>query len=257
MARISSWSSLLLLALIISCSSGPEVKEPALNEKIEADNREGSQIVPHFEGKIKLLKNDPQVESFLNRIAKKLSEKSETLSLSSVNVYLIQDMGGRVRGFGLPGNRVYLPRSLVKILDYENELAAAIAYELAHISSRTLVSRLAKYRQEHGGLKPSTIPLATIPLFGTQGIFEFPSEDYVDVCENAVTLLYQAGIDPRGLVSLWTRYENMEGKSPFDKKTLSQLLENTRMALTRFEPLINPVVRSNSFISMKKRLENL
>jgi len=179
------------------------------------------------------------------------------LSLSTVGVYLIQEVEGRARNFGLPGNRIYLDRSTVKLLDYENELAAAMAYELAHISSRTLVTRLAKYRQDHGAQKGINIPLETVPLFGPQGIFEFSSVEYVAVCEEAVTLLYDAGIDPRGLVSLWTRYENMGGKSPFDKKTLSQLLEKTRMALTRFEPLINPVVRSNEFISMKKRLENL
>lgn len=174
-----------------------------------------------------------------------------------MSVLLIHEVDSRARNFGIPGNRIYLSRPLIKVIDYENELAAAVAYELAHISNRTLVTRLTKYRQLHGGQKNPTVPLDTVPLFGSHGIFEFTEDEYASVCESAVFLLYQAGFDPRGLVSLWTRYENMGGKSPFDKKTLSKLLDGTRMALTRSEPLINPVVRSNEFIEMKKRLENL
>jgi hypothetical protein len=75
--------------------------------------------------------------------------------------------------------------------------------------------------------------------------------------EVAVSLLYRAGYDPRGLVSLWARFRALGLASPYGAELLSRMEEKSREAITLYAPLRNPIVRSDPFLEMRKRVQQL
>jgi predicted Zn-dependent protease len=184
---------------------------------------------------------------------------------------VVQDRGARWRSYGLPGNRIYLSRGFLRGVDYESELAGALAMELAHVARKHVHARLAlqsgeprmvertvEYATLEGllPLHPSQ-PRRPIDFFGARGIFAYEEEALLEAAETAVGLAYRAGYDPRGLVGVWTRYQAAPANSPYPQATVAKLLERTRQVIANYVPLRDPIVRSPQFIAIQKRIKRL
>ena len=87
--------------------------------------------------------------------------------------------------------------------------------------------------------------------------FEAPDAAELAALESAVDLLYRARFDPRGLVSLLQRFQKKSGKIPWDAATLRRMVEKTRESISLRSPLINPIVRSDRFLHVRKRIQKL
>lgn len=252
--------------LMTSCATPPPPRVVTLEEQIRQDHQLGTQLSEAFEGQFKI-KKDIDVSVFLRRVAERLAHAEPKLKESPVGVFVVQDRDSKWRNYGLPGNRVYLSAGFLKSVEYENELAAAMALELAHLLSRHALNRLEKapgvVQLESGSLIEGILPAqpdrfsASIDYFSPKGIFSFEEGEYLASAEIAVGLLYRAGYDPRGMVSLWNRYLQSPAISPVEKSTLSALLENTRQWIATSAPLRNPVVRSQEFVAIQKRIQKL
>ncbi len=259
--------SLGILGIFASCATPPAPKEFTLEERMREDNRIGDEIAADFESRLNV-KRDVEVSVYLRKVAQRLAEVSPELAGAPLGVFLLPDQGGVWKNYGLPGNRIYLSVSVLKGIDFENELAAVIAYELAQIANRLVLTRI----QKEGDLRldgKTSGPVDGVPAmvsgrlrssldyFGESGIFSFTDEDRLKAAETAVTIMYRAGYDPRGMVSLWGRLKGFGKHSPYDLEMLEKLTEKSREAIAYFAPLRNPVVRSDAFLSMKRRIERL
>ena len=70
-------------------------------------------------------------------------------------------------------------------------------------------------------------------------------------------ILYQAGFDPRGMISLYELYSLSPDHSPYSPKTRELYIEIMKQEISKLPPLRNPVVRSEEFIFMKQRINKL
>ena len=166
----------------------------------------------------------------------------------------------------MPGNRIYFSIELLKHLDYENQVAAALAIELANLRKKFVSQRVDEQILSGMGIQATeSEPLAPIEMeeltsvrfFGPAGVFYYLEKDRTAAVEEAVYLLYRAGYDPRGLSSVFELYAENSQFSPIEANTLPRLIEETRRVIAQLSPLLNPVVRTEAFIQIKKRIEKL
>src|SRR5206468_4279479 len=118
------------------------------------------------------------------------SKLGRALADAPTDVLLVEDRGQRWKNYGLPTSRLYLSASLIRSIDYENELAAVLAFELGHLTKRHALKRLSDKPQQQPGVE----------YFGPNGIFAFNEEQQLEAAAEAVNIMYRAGYDPRGLV---------------------------------------------------------
>jgi predicted Zn-dependent protease len=256
--RLLSWSVqlrsvMLACGALAGCATTPAPVVLTPEEQVRQDVNTGLSLAQEFESRIPL-KQDIEVSVYLRKLAQALADASPELSHAPLGVLLIdRGVGARWQSYALPGNRVYLPVSLLRQLQFENEIAAAIALELGHLLGRDALRRLAQLREA-----PETTSTVSLnQTFGENGIFAFSEEERSRAAERAVDILYRAGFDPRGLVGLLARYQERPELSPVDEGTLERLQEKTRQAIATRAPLRNPVVRSPAFIRIQKRIEKL
>ncbi len=259
--------SLGIFSFFASCATPPQPKEVSLEERIREDNRIGDEIAPDFESRLNI-KRDVEVSVYLRKVAERLAAASPELAAAPLGIFLLPDHDRVWKDYGLPGIRIYLSVEVLKGISFENELAAVIAYELAHIANRLVLTRIQKEGDLRGDGKTSG-PVEGVPAlvrgrlrsnvdyFGESGIFSFTDEDRLKSAETAVSIMYKAGYDPRGMVALWERFKTFGEHSPYDAEMLDKLTEKSREAIAYFAPLRNPVVRSDAFLSMKRRIERL
>jgi predicted Zn-dependent protease len=259
-----------LIGAVAGCATPPPLALPITPaERVQRDRVVGGKLAPRFESQLKF-KVDKELAVYLRNLAQTLADATPELHLASVGVLIVQDRGGRWRDYGLPGYRVYLSAGLIKNVMYENELAAAIAVEFAHILKQHVILRIQEeamagignqnptdYPSIQGLLPGTAQDSKTLDYFSPTGVFAFPDEFQTAATEDAVDILYRAGFDPRGLTSLWERYESSPAHSPFEGPLLQKLQEKTRTVIAQRSPLRNPIVRSQAFLSIQKRMHKL
>ncbi len=238
---------LLLLAFLSACSH-PLPALITLNEQLKQDQSLGIEMTSQLDREVRF-KNDPVVQKFLLEVGEKLVKRIDVLKSMPFQVQMIDEQKHQWRNFGLPGTKIYLSVGLLKQVEFENEIAAAIAFELAHITNRHAVERLTNLS--------NTRPGPIVDYTGPRGVMAFPEKLLLKSIENAVEILYAAGYDPRGLLSVWERYLVQPRQSHYDRSTLNHLIEATRSTLALYAPLRNPIVKSPSFFSVYKRLKRL
>ena len=233
-----------LLGLVIwasGCGTVPKPKPLTAEEQIHIDSKVGLTLAKDFDAECSF-KHDGKVENYLNKVARRLADAVPELKTTPIAVVILSDRNKRWQNYALPGNRIYLSVGLLRGMEFENEIAAAIAFQLGHILKRHAVLHYEK-------------DFKSLP--NLRGIFDFNEMEDVAASQSGVNVLYRAGYDPRGLVSLWEQYQNNLQHSPYKADTLSTLTEKTRQAIALNTPLRNPIVRSQAFLTVKKRIQKL
>jgi len=253
-----------------ACAIGPSLELPITEtERVQPDEEIGAGLARQFESKLDF-KQDKEVLIYLHDLAAKLVEKNTALKFTSDGVLVISDHGALWRDYSIPGNRIYLSSSLLKRLSYENEIAAAIAFELSHILMRHLPQRMHEKHKSFQASNPADFPSIEglvptssdgadkeVDFFSPTGVYAYTDENFLECVDGAVNLLYEAGFDPRGLVSLWELYRSELRHSPFEDELLGKLMDKTRTSIAQHSPLRNPIVRSQAFLAIQKRIQGL
>lgn len=275
----------MALACGVSCSSTPEpASEDVSRQQIRLDNDIGGRLAAPVERELRIRK-DVEVSLYLRRIAEVIASESSALASSPIGVMLIDDVDGRWRSFALPGIRVYLSLNLLKQLAFENEIAAAIALELAHVANRDLLRRLEKdmaarqltsgeFTDEAGalgflpGADEQTLLARLFPspygttsdsrrFTGPEGLIYYTDMERAQAVEDAVNLLYRIGYDARGLISLWNAHKSNPDRSPYSSGQVDRFMDRSYRAIAGLSPLRNPIVKTEKFIAIQKRIQKL
>ncbi len=245
----------LALTLVTSCSTPPvKIIKLSPQEQSLVDQELARTWPERIEGQIATVR-DVDIEISVRKLAEGIIVRREALALSPIGVILYDRRDSILPdSFAIPGNRIYVSKQLLRSLEFENELVAALSLECANLLARTAVS--------HAALPPSSgsevaqAGLDRRAFFGPGGIFTFTYQERVAAVREAVHLTYESGYDPRGLVSYLRKIQNTGG-GDMDAATLAQLEEAARSELNRLPPLRNPVVRGETFRQIKKRIQKL
>jgi predicted Zn-dependent protease len=257
---------LALLQLFSSCASAPPPRKPTVTERIEFNRAIGTELAQQLAPQL-TFKKDAQVQAYLGKVAQRLAAKNAELHLTDVKVFLLKDTDRRYRSYGLPGGRLYLSSARLKTLEFESEVAAMMAIELGHLLNEHVQNYLRKspagLQVQDAAAMPAVLPLKTleapedIDFLGKDGMFAFSAKDNDEAIASAVNILYDAGYDPRGLITYLKRLNDNPAHSPWDESELSRIMDQARKNVALLTPLRNPIVQTDDFELIRAKLQKL
>ncbi len=185
---------------------------------VEKEMALGKQLAEEVARQAKIV-DDPIVAEFINRLGQNLARNSDAKVPFSFKV--VED--DNPNAFAFPGGYIFVHTGLIKIADEEDELAAAMAHEIAHVAARHLTCRATQNQMARIG----TIPLGVL-LGGLGGyaarqaanaaipmtFLSFSRHDESEADYLGVQYMWAAGYDPNGAISIFEKMELMQRSQP-------------------------------------------
>jgi predicted Zn-dependent protease len=211
----------------------------------------GKQLSEEVARQVKLV-DDPLITEYVNRLGQNLARNSDAKMPFTFQVI---DGPSDVNAFALPGGYIFVYTGLIKMADEEDELAGALAHEIAHVAARHLTRKASK--QELANY--SSIPLSIlIPGWGGYAarqaagmvvpmtFLAFGRKDETEADYLGVQYMWSAGYDPNGAISIFEKLEALEKQKPgaVSKLFATHPMDADRIAKTQKE--INRVLPAKS-----------
>lgn len=163
--------------------------------------------------------DDPLLSEYLNRLCQNLGRNSD--AQVPLSCQLID--GEEPNAFALPGGYIFVYTGLIKIADEEDELAGAVAHEIAHVAARHMTRQATK--NEIANM--ATVPLSVL-LGGWTGyaarqgaglaipmtFLKLNRADESEADYLGVQYMYAAGYDPNGALSIFEKIESLRKTKP-------------------------------------------
>jgi len=179
----------------------------------------GRQLAQEVQRQAKMV-DDPLITEFVNRLGQNLARHSD--AKVPFTFYVIDDAA--LNAFALPGGYVFVNAGLIEIADDEDELAGAMAHEIAHVAARHMTRQATKFQMA----KLAAAPLGSIVGGGWTGyaatqaanlgipmtFLSFGRQDEAEADYLGVQYAYAAGYDPSGVISIFEKLESLERKQP-------------------------------------------
>ncbi|MDM7272992.1 M48 family metalloprotease [Sulfurihydrogenibium azorense] len=211
--------SLFLLFLVLSCAT---VQDPLTGKPTftllppEQEIAIGKKVIPQAINENNGLYPDEEVQNYIRKIGYKVASKSPR----QVDYQFFLVNSKEVNAFALPGGPVFVNRGLVLILDNESELAGVIAHEVGHITARhhakflektygiNILLNILAIATSNSQYQEVVMQLAQVSAGLLQLKYSRDQENEADAL--GVRFTYEAGYDPRGLISTFEKFKSME-----------------------------------------------
>ncbi len=215
---------------------------------------------------------DPDIVRYINVLGDSIARVSDDRDLNWRFNVVDQP---EINAFAVPGGHIYVYRGLIEKTTTMSELAGVLGHEIAHVTRRHSMQQMAKAQRANIGLTglclfvPSAcqgVAGAAVQVGAQAGFAKFSRDDESEADRYGVTYVTRAGIDPRGMPSMFRILiaERKRNPSGVDAFFASHPIEETRVATTENEiQKINPVViksltrDTRAFQSFKTRLSGL
>jgi len=204
---------------------------------LEKEMALGKQLAEEVQRQAKIVE-DPLISEYINRIGQNLVRNSDARVPFTFQVI----EGDSPNAFALPGGFVFVYTALIKIADEEDELAAAMAHEIAHVAARHMTRQATKSQIVSLAGIPASVILggglggAVIRQGANVGVnaafLRFSRKDESEADYLGVQYLYAAGYDPTGAISIFEKLESLERKQP---GTVARIFSTHPMDATRIE----------------------
>ena len=232
-------------------------KEMALGKQLAEEVRRQAKVV-----------EDPLISEYVNRVGQNLVRNSDAKVPFTFQVI----EGNSPNAFALPGGYIFVYTALIKIADEEDELAAAMAHEIAHVAARHMTKQATK--TQIAGI--AGIPVGVILGGGIGGVLArqgmnaglpaafmaFTRKDESEADYLGVQYLYAAGYDPNGAISIFEKLESLERKQPgtvariFSTHPMDAArIQKTEQEIGRILPAKDEyVVNTSEYTAIRQRL---
>ncbi len=195
---------------------------------------------------------DPETVRYINLLGDSIARVSDNRGLQwQFNVVDESD----INAFAVPGGYIYVNRGLIERAKNMSELAGVLGHEIAHVTQRHSMQQMAKSQQaSYGALGlcvafpsfcNSGLGNAAIQYGGGAMFAKFSRNDETDADRFGVTYVTRAGIDPRGMPSMFRTLlaERKSNPTALDAWFASHPLEEDRVVVTEGEiAKIDPVI---------------
>lgn len=233
---------------------------------VEKEMALGKQLAEEVARQTKMV-DDPIVAEYVNRLGQNLARNSD--AKFPITFQVIDD--NSVNAFTLPGGHVFVYSGLIKIADEEDELAAAMAHEIAHVAARHLTCRDSQKQLARLGTIPLSIALGGLGGYAARNaadaaipmtFLSFSRHDEAEADYLGLQYMWAAGFDPNGAISIFEKMELMQRSQPGAVTRLlsTHPMDADRIARTEKEiDAILPakpeyVVTSSGYTEMRQRL---
>lgn len=182
----------------------------------------GKRIVPHVIKEYNGLYPDREVQQYVRDLGFRVAKESPRKV--SYEFYVLNSPV--INAFALPGGPVFVTKGLLSILESESELVGVLAHEVGHITAR----HHAKFLEKTFGIN-MLLNILNIALYGSdQGALvmelakisaallklKFSRDQENEADSLGVRLTYQAGYDPRGIISVFRKFKELERGRPVE-----------------------------------------
>ncbi len=258
-------SKLAMIGLAASLSMAACV--PPTQEEVAMGNDYAQQV----ERELPMIR-DPDIVRYINLLGDSIARVSDDRSLTWR--FNVVDQG-EINAFAVPGGHIYVYRGLIEKTTNMSELAGVLGHEIAHVTQRHSMQQMAKAQRANIGLTglcifvPSAcqgVAGAAVQVGAQAGFAKFSRDDEASADKFGVTYVTRAGIDPRGMPSMFRILiaERERNPSSVDAFFASHPIEESRVAHTEAEiQKINPLVLKSltrdtrAFQTFKSRLAGL
>ena len=231
------------------CASQPQVVLPTEGVKLEREFFLREQLSQKAE-KHFTLKSNPTVEAYVARLISQLMAASNLEEQRAVvKVFLVDDENGVWRSLSIPENRFFLSLGILKTVEFEHELASLLSMQISLLTRKVVLNLMSSIESSREASSPHHLTW--------ESVLNSSLEEEQASIGPAIELLYKAGFDPRGMVSLYDRYALTPDHSPYSRKTRDLYIEMMKQEISKFPPLRNPIIRSEEFLLMKQRIKKL
>lgn len=255
----------LAAALAVACTTSCLA---STQQEVDLGNEYAAQVAQQLP-----LIRDPEVARYVTLLGDSIARVSDDRSLRwSFNVVDQMD----INAFAVPGGHIYVYRGLIDKTANMSELAGVIGHEIAHVTRRHSMLQMRDQQRANVGvtvgciLAPqvcnSGLGSAAINIGGGAAFAKFSRDDEAEADESGVTFVTRAGIDPRGMPSMFRTLIAVRKTNPgaVDNFFASHPVEESRVQKTEAAiARINPVVLksltrdSRAFQAFKSRLSSL
>jgi predicted Zn-dependent protease len=204
---------------------------------IEREIALGKQLAQEVQRQAKVVE-DPLISEYINRVGQNLVRNSDAKVPFTFQII----EGDSPNAFALPGGYIFVYTGLIKIADEEDELASALAHEIAHVAARHMTKQ---------ATKSEILNLASIPAgvilgggiagiaarqganFGIPAVFlHFTRKDEAEADYLGLQYLYAAGYDPNGAISIFEKIQSLQKTRP---GTLARIFSTHPMDADRIQ----------------------
>ncbi|HEV8365204.1 MAG TPA: M48 family metallopeptidase [Gemmatimonadaceae bacterium] len=210
----------------------------------------GTQYAQQINAQLPIMR-DANVNSYINSLGNSLARVADNRNLSW-RFYVVDSR--EVNAFAVPGGFVYINRGLIERARTMNQLAGAMAHEIAHVTQRHSVEQMAQAQRADAGLTLACIltsvcqsgaASAAIQVGGSALFAKFSRDDESEADRYGVQYLVAAGIDPRGMVDMFQTLLNERRSRPtaVDAWFRTHPLEENRIAETKAQIARFPATR--------------
>lgn len=255
----------LLSALLLTTATGCLA---STQQEVELGNQYAAQV----EQQLPIIR-DPEVARYITLLGDSIARVSDDRSLRWT--FHVVDQSD-INAFAVPGGHIYVYRGLIEKSATMSELAGVLGHEIAHVTRRHSMLQMRDQQRANVGvtvgciLAPqvcsSGVGSAAINLGGGAAFAKFSRDDESEADRYGVTYVTRAGIDPRGMPSMFRTLlaERKSNPTGLDNFFASHPVEESRVATTEQEiKKLNPVVLqslskdSRAFQNFKSRLAGL
>jgi beta-barrel assembly-enhancing protease len=185
---------------------------------LEKEMALGKQLAEEVQRQAKIV-DEPIVSEYVNRLGQNLVRNSDAKV-----PFKFQVIDSEVpNAFALPGGYVFVNTGLIELAEEEDELAGAMAHEIAHVAARHMTRQATK--SQIASL--ATLPLSVL-LGGWAGLavrqgagiavpmtfLSFSRADESEADYLGVQYMYAAGYDPAGVISVFEKLDALNHRKP-------------------------------------------
>src|SRR3954452_16862318 len=166
------------------------------------------------------LSQDPTIVEFINRLGQTLVRNSDAKLPFTFQV--VED--DVPNAFALPGGFIFVNTGLIKLASEEDELAGAVAHEIAHVAARHMTCQATKGQIAGIASIPASILLGGgLGGYGARQAMGVGAQTaFLKLSRGAETeadylgtqYLYAAGYDPTGAISIFEKIESLQKRQP-------------------------------------------
>ena len=247
--------------LIVASSAGCGISQ---QQEVQIGQQEAQKV----NAQLPVLR-DPTINRYVNSLGTSIARTTQRADLGWHFAVVNSNV---VNAFALPGGYIYVNRGVLERASNESELAAVLSHEIEHVVQRHSVEQMQQLQGANLGLGlacaltnmcTSQVAQVGINVAGTAMFAKFSRGDEVEADEGGFRNMIRAGINPRGMRTLFDKLLAEEQRGRTSSASWFSSHPGTRDRMADVDRMLAQVpartlrsLRTNSqgFQSMKRRL---